>query len=1442
MKSFYTLKNFAVLFMMLLSVHGTVQAAVGITKANNGTCVAITPGPYSTLTNIIISETATGDFASQAGATLILTAPTGLEFKAGAGSVTYLGGMDITSASVVVTTTTITVTLNIGGTAGLDVLRIRNIEVVGTTANASGDILRTATGGTATIAGDAPGAGVSHGYLSVTGTGAAITSVSPGNWSSSSTWSGGVVPSCTDNVVIAHQVTVDNSVNVNDITINSNGNLIADQSVTVQNNFTMNGTAIYTHNNLVNASSTIFNGAETFSSTSKIVLLQWYNRNIPFPTNVSGDFGSVDFNYSGSWNQGGLFAPARLKGTLSVLSGTVILDNGSGMTTALTLQDVNVTGTGNLMVQSGTARDLTLVTGNFNDNSIATGKSSIAFRSVGNLNWTVNGNLSLSHRFSLLEGTSPADIGTAIVTVNGNFDITGGSFEGVRLAAAPLTMNVTGNTTISGAPTSVYFKDSYSGDLIFTTTNMNVTGGAGNYFMGRSNPMGSATINILNNFTLTGAATRFYVNSSTSSSAVIQMTVGNDLILTDGQLTIGNHLGDVNLNVSRNLTVSGITSQFFGQRYVYATGNNSLTVNGTFSLTGGVFYHSRGLGNTTLAITETCNIQNATFNGMNNSAAGNNGSASLSCTDFVVSGSRFYLHRGEITDGRQIDVNVTNDVNINFVNSSDAVIFINRSSSNNATLSLNVGNNFIVSGVLGGLFTSSCSSGDETVSIGADMMISGGRVRFNGNENTSGAGHDVIATITGSLMVSGGSLGLSTLRGMSTWNINNDYNQTGGFVFHKYNTGGSSVTVAGDYNQSSGDVSIYNRSTVATTDNQTLTINGAASFDNTTLLFDSCATSTATHTVYFKGPSVTIGNTVTFSHINHLSTRTIFGSIMYDRVGTIAYLRNSDNFDIRQVKQTITPGTTLDASGSTYDLLVSSHSSAVAAVHTTLTVNGTLDMGVKMIKARDQASYYSSVTVNDGARLITGHTNGLYSGTSSNSCVFPEIASSLRMNYYLGANSVVEYNGLDTQIITGVGLGLATTSNHQYGNLEINFQGTPDVEYAYPFDDNVFVRTGLVLTAGELNLDDDHVTASGGRVLNLLNGATISRTTGYIRSETEDGSGTLAWDITTTGNFIIPFGYNSTSYIPFTYQPTSGSSGTVMLATYRSLADNSPYPPTVTHVRDLMGADNSGFTVDRFWRIVVPGSASSNLIFSFTPSEGSGIANPRAQLWEPVTQGWYPASGVQSNPTATTTQANGQTAFNNWWTLSAQNNPLPIQLLSFDAFEHRGDVKLNWATATEINNDYFTIQRSRSGDNFTDLFTVDGAGNSSTTLNYSAFDYNPGFGINYYRLKQTDYDGRVSFSHVRQVTINRTAPVSVFPNPLRGTTISISTGDNADEVTGIKIMDFSGKIVLEKVAMATSQRGGNISEFEIGNDLPTGIYMLEIKTNSGVHHEKLIKQ
>ncbi|HEX5001305.1 MAG TPA: T9SS type A sorting domain-containing protein [Bacteroidia bacterium] len=1439
MKKNYILGIFAALmlaFMMPASANVTVRSAGG------GTCLDIAPGGYTTLTNIIFTEVSSADFAVQSGTTLILTAPAGFEFLAGAGSVTFTAGMDITSASMVVTTSTITVTLNIPTNTKMDVLKIRNIQARATSANAFGKILRTATGGTATIAGDAAGAGIDHGSLTAKGLGGTFTSVSPGNWSNPAIWSGGSVPSCTDNVVINHTVNSDISASVNNLTINTGGNLIADNAITVGSVFTMNGTATYTHNNTTDASTTIFAGTESFSSTSSLILQKWYDRNVPVANSVSGDFGNVTFAYSGLWNQDGMFAPAHIKGTLTVSSGTINLDDGTGMTTALTLQDVVVTSAGNLFIQTGTARDLTLITGNFTDNSTASGLTAIAYKSVGNFNWTVNGNLNLSHKFSMLEGVVATDIGSATVNITGNLLINGAQFDGMKSVTGPMTMNVAGNTTISGTPAYVYFKKNFDGDLNFTTNNLTVSSGSVNYLLGPSAPTGAATVTVNNDFTVSGSSTKFWVNYAITNAATTTLNVGNDLTLTDGELTIANHLGAVDINITRNVVMSGSTSIFYGQRSTVALGDADFTVAGSVTLNDGTFIQSRGLGSTSSDITEYITLNNASFYGLNSTASGNNGIATLICSDLNLNGGKFYLHRGQVTDGRTINVTIANDVNVNFTSASDEVAFIGRANTNNAQLNLSIGGNLFLSGNTNAYFTTSVSAGNELIGITGDVQVSGGALRFNGNESSSSSsGHDLTGTVGGSFNVSAGSVCLSIQRGTTNWTISGNYNQTGGYVFHKYNSGSVAVTVNGDYNLSNGQTALYPRSNSLSTNNQTLTILGNATFSNATVTFDSCTTSTATHTIIFKGANVTMGDNTVFTHINHLSTRTVFGAIIYDRVGTINWNRTSANYDVRQVKQSVTSGTTLNVSGSTNDFMISSHSSVLASTNTTLTVNGTINMGTRMIAGRDQANYHSRVDINNGARLITAHTNGMYSGSAANSAIYPMIGGAFGMDYFLGASSTVEYNGTDTQIITGTGMGVATTTNHRYGNLDIAFQGTPDIEFAYPYDNNIFVRTGLILTSGELNLDDDHVTATGGRTLNILNGATITRTAGYIRSEVEDGTGVVDWNITTTGSFVFPFGYNSASYIPFTYQAVSGSSGDVLLGTYHSAANNTPYPPTVTHVNDLIGADNSGSTVDRFWRIEVPGNATANMVFSFTAAESSGISNPRAQLWEPVSTGWFPPLGAQSNPTPTTTQTNTNTTFNSWWTLSSAASPLPIQLLTFTASPFNRSVKLAWSTASELNNNFFTVQRSDRSDVFTDVLHIPGAGNSSTTQYYSAVDATPLPGVSYYRLKQTDYDGKTSYSNVRVVNMNLNVAVAVFPNPLRGTQLNIAVGEHETGALDVAVYDISGKRIQAPIHVTDIGPGG-VATVNVKDDLMPGAYMVEVKTLSGVYRQRIVKE
>jgi hypothetical protein len=116
---------------------------------------------------------------------------------------------------------------------------------------------------------------------------------------------------------------------------------------------------------------------------------------------------------------------------------------------------------------------------------------------------------------------------------------------------------------------------------------------------------------------------------------------------------------------------------------------------------------------------------------------------------------------------------------------------------------------------------------------------------------------------------------------------------------------------------------------------------------------------------------------------------------------------------------------------------------------------------------------------------------------------------------------------------------------------------------------------------------------------------------------------------------------------------------------------------------------------------------------------------------------------------------------------STDNNPLPIELLSFEG-EAMGDfVLLNWETASERDNDFFSVQRSGDGVEFASIGTIKGAGTSSELLAYAFHDTSPLNGMVYYRLKQTDFDGKTAYSKVIRIISESSASFVVYPNPVR---------------------------------------------------------------------------
>lgn len=186
----------------------------------------------------------------------------------------------------------------------------------------------------------------------------------------------------------------------------------------------------------------------------------------------------------------------------------------------------------------------------------------------------------------------------------------------------------------------------------------------------------------------------------------------------------------------------------------------------------------------------------------------------------------------------------------------------------------------------------------------------------------------------------------------------------------------------------------------------------------------------------------------------------------------------------------------------------------------------------------------------------------------------------------------------------------------------------------------------------------------------------------------------------------------------------------------------------------------------------------------------------------------------------------------NGWTFDNVNifTPiaLPIELIDFSAYLKNSEAAIIWQTATETNNAHFQIEHSTNGRDFQNIGQISGAGYSTETIEYEYIHKSPSLGLNYYRLKQIDYDGAFEYSKVISVTVNEEQNIEIFPNPTNGR-LEIVGIESAE----IQIFDRLGKIVKE---LNMKNQVIDISE------LSSGLYILSIKTENGVITKRIIKE
>ena len=191
---------------------------------------------------------------------------------------------------------------------------------------------------------------------------------------------------------------------------------------------------------------------------------------------------------------------------------------------------------------------------------------------------------------------------------------------------------------------------------------------------------------------------------------------------------------------------------------------------------------------------------------------------------------------------------------------------------------------------------------------------------------------------------------------------------------------------------------------------------------------------------------------------------------------------------------------------------------------------------------------------------------------------------------------------------------------------------------------------------------------------------------------------------------------------------------------------------------------------------------------------------------------------------------------------------LPVKLAYFKAKSDKGKVMAEWATIMEENNDFFTIERSADGKNFQVVGTVPGAGNSKGELAYSFIDEAPLAGTSYYRLKQTDYDGKYEYFNLVTVNNQRSAgggfPVlnvqAVGPNPFTHT-FYINFDLTTDGPVEVRLMNMQGYLVVAEKIDGFS--GSNRYDFNDRQGLQAGTYLLSlVQNNNSSKAIRLIKK
>jgi hypothetical protein len=407
------------------------------------------------------------------------------------------------------------------------------------------------------------------------------------------------------------------------------------------------------------------------------------------------------------------------------------------------------------------------------------------------------------------------------------------------------------------------------------------------------------------------------------------------------------------------------------------------------------------------------------------------------------------------------------------------------------------------------------------------------------------------------------------------------------------------------------------------------------------------------------------------------------------------------------------------------------------------------------------------------------------------------------------------FQGTAAQTITGNFLG-----TREFNRLEIN--NSTGLTLA----GNVEIERELILTSGNITPGTNQLLMGTNAVANPTEG----RATSFV-------SGRLYKVVSGTGGFTFPIGKGSlwrsgsvtnlsasgdTWDMEYFYEP----------ATSESIVNNlSPTSPILRLSQGEYWKVTDGVAVGRTARVGLSWGVESDVSSLTAEREALQIV-----VWNDALTRWDNYGGTNFSAGHTQTRGTFNSSSNisfseNIVTLGSTEvaNPLPVELVEFKGRNENGFNILKWRTASELNNDFFEVERSSDGESFVYVGRVAGNGTTQEEHNYELVDEEAFIGNNYYRLKQVDFDGSFAYSNVILVKneIERDMfALSVFPNPVaKGNSIKVRTQKDNEFNATVTMFDVTGKGVMSySTDKAFFENTINLSE-----DIKSGVYHIEMR-------------